>query len=264
MTGFPTARQARTIIFCMFVTSSTGISTPKSPRATMMPSATAKISSKFCRPSVVVVCVCIDRSWSTRVLWMDRNTTPIRSSAHPRAEREASPVRPVRTRALDLGDDLRGRVAGGPELGHLLRQVGADVVDVLRLPHEGCRHEVDVPVCCCRAGAGLGSDLRHTPRASPSSTAGQLAHPRTHFCTPKRRSALSLGVSAGRSTLLLGTFTPRRFLIRPEFRALHRTPFPSPTLAITSCRPRPKTKQIKSDVRQCTVDRHNTQAWRGS
>lgn len=35
------------------------------------------------------------------------------------------------------------------------------------------------------------------------------------FCTPKRRSVLSLSDSAGRSTMASGRFTPRRFLILP-------------------------------------------------
>mmetsp|Transcript_8097 Transcript_8097/g.24217 ORF Transcript_8097/g.24217 Transcript_8097/m.24217 type:complete len:275 (-) Transcript_8097:640-1464(-) len=51
MTGLPTALQAATIIFCAAKTLGKSISTPRSPRATMMPSDAARISSKFSTPS---------------------------------------------------------------------------------------------------------------------------------------------------------------------------------------------------------------------
>ena len=47
MTGLPTALHFSTIIFCAIVTSVSGISTPRSPRATMMPSDAARIASKL-------------------------------------------------------------------------------------------------------------------------------------------------------------------------------------------------------------------------
>mmetsp|Transcript_54403 Transcript_54403/g.124018 ORF Transcript_54403/g.124018 Transcript_54403/m.124018 type:complete len:278 (+) Transcript_54403:418-1251(+) len=53
-TGLPeaAARQRLTISFCQMTTSSSGTSTPRSPRATMIPSAASVISSKFSRASV--------------------------------------------------------------------------------------------------------------------------------------------------------------------------------------------------------------------
>mmetsp|Transcript_25293 Transcript_25293/g.37181 ORF Transcript_25293/g.37181 Transcript_25293/m.37181 type:complete len:216 (-) Transcript_25293:682-1329(-) len=50
-TGLPAMLHLEIIIFCASVTFSPGISTPMSPRATMTPSVTARISSKFSRPS---------------------------------------------------------------------------------------------------------------------------------------------------------------------------------------------------------------------
>mmetsp|Transcript_53731 Transcript_53731/g.142399 ORF Transcript_53731/g.142399 Transcript_53731/m.142399 type:complete len:222 (+) Transcript_53731:465-1130(+) len=50
-TGLPATLHLLMIIFCAMATFSTGISTPMSPRATMMPSLSARIWSKFCRPS---------------------------------------------------------------------------------------------------------------------------------------------------------------------------------------------------------------------
>eukprot|EP01139_Manchomonas_bermudensis_P014858 Amastigsp_a509033_21.p4 type:complete len:174 gc:universal Amastigsp_a509033_21:735-1256(+) len=47
MTGLPASFALRTISFCAFVTCSIGISTPRSPRATMIPSAIERIESKF-------------------------------------------------------------------------------------------------------------------------------------------------------------------------------------------------------------------------
>jgi hypothetical protein len=46
ITGLPTALQAATICFWAQVTCERGISTPRSPRATMIPSDSARISSK--------------------------------------------------------------------------------------------------------------------------------------------------------------------------------------------------------------------------
>ena len=46
-TGLPSLRAMRMIVFCKPGTRSTGISTPRSPRATMMPSETAMISSSL-------------------------------------------------------------------------------------------------------------------------------------------------------------------------------------------------------------------------
>ena len=51
MTGLPTALHLRMIFFWMTGTSSAGTSTPRSPRATMMPSETARISSKLLTPA---------------------------------------------------------------------------------------------------------------------------------------------------------------------------------------------------------------------
>ena len=49
----------------MFVTSSTGTSTPKSPRATMIPSDASKISSKFLTPSVLsILAMILGGRWS--------------------------------------------------------------------------------------------------------------------------------------------------------------------------------------------------------
>ena len=50
--GWPTALHFSTIIFCAIVTSVSGISTPRSPRATMMPSDAARIASKLSIASV--------------------------------------------------------------------------------------------------------------------------------------------------------------------------------------------------------------------
>ncbi len=47
MTGFPAARASRIIRFWSTGTRSGGSSTPRSPRATMMPSAAARIASRF-------------------------------------------------------------------------------------------------------------------------------------------------------------------------------------------------------------------------
>mmetsp|Transcript_19641 Transcript_19641/g.67663 ORF Transcript_19641/g.67663 Transcript_19641/m.67663 type:complete len:216 (+) Transcript_19641:1292-1939(+) len=51
MTGLPCARHSSMISFWTMGTSSAAISTPKSPRATMMPSDAARISSKLSTPS---------------------------------------------------------------------------------------------------------------------------------------------------------------------------------------------------------------------
>jgi hypothetical protein len=81
-----------------------------------------------------------------------------------------------------------------------------------------------------RSAALIGGIIPFPPAHHPQTT----PTPRAYFCTPKRRSARSFVVSAGKSTLLLGTFTPRRFLIFPELSALHRTPTPS-SFPTTSC-----------------------------
>mmetsp|Transcript_27380 Transcript_27380/g.88435 ORF Transcript_27380/g.88435 Transcript_27380/m.88435 type:complete len:401 (+) Transcript_27380:185-1387(+) len=51
MTGFPASLQARTMSFWCLKTCSKGISTPRSPRAIMMPSEASRMSSKFATPS---------------------------------------------------------------------------------------------------------------------------------------------------------------------------------------------------------------------
>mmetsp|Transcript_27782 Transcript_27782/g.64055 ORF Transcript_27782/g.64055 Transcript_27782/m.64055 type:complete len:231 (-) Transcript_27782:402-1094(-) len=50
MTGLPALLHLEIIIFCATNTFSIGISTPRSPRATMMPSASLRISSKLSSP----------------------------------------------------------------------------------------------------------------------------------------------------------------------------------------------------------------------
>ncbi len=54
-TGFPAAAAMHfsTISFCQMTTSSRGTSTPRSPRATMIPSAASVISSRFSSASVL-------------------------------------------------------------------------------------------------------------------------------------------------------------------------------------------------------------------
>mmetsp|Transcript_60566 Transcript_60566/g.118741 ORF Transcript_60566/g.118741 Transcript_60566/m.118741 type:complete len:590 (-) Transcript_60566:46-1815(-) len=52
ITGFPEASHRCTISFCQITTSSRGTSTPRSPRATIMPSEASVISSKFSSASV--------------------------------------------------------------------------------------------------------------------------------------------------------------------------------------------------------------------
>ena len=56
MTGFPARLQRPIIIFCARNTFSGGISIPRSPRATMMPSLSRRISSKFSTPSLFSIC----------------------------------------------------------------------------------------------------------------------------------------------------------------------------------------------------------------
>mmetsp|Transcript_27663 Transcript_27663/g.65875 ORF Transcript_27663/g.65875 Transcript_27663/m.65875 type:complete len:222 (+) Transcript_27663:788-1453(+) len=51
MTGLPAMLHLRMIIFCARYTSWMGISMPRSPRATMIPSEISRISSKFSMPS---------------------------------------------------------------------------------------------------------------------------------------------------------------------------------------------------------------------
>mmetsp|Transcript_15463 Transcript_15463/g.30845 ORF Transcript_15463/g.30845 Transcript_15463/m.30845 type:complete len:293 (+) Transcript_15463:1134-2012(+) len=51
-TGFPARLQSLTIFFCKMRSSAKGISTPRSPLATMMPSDSARISSKLSTPSL--------------------------------------------------------------------------------------------------------------------------------------------------------------------------------------------------------------------
>ena len=51
MTGLPASLHLRTMRFWMTSSSANGISTPRSPRATMMPSLAARISSKLSTPS---------------------------------------------------------------------------------------------------------------------------------------------------------------------------------------------------------------------
>ena len=63
-TGFPgaAATHRATISFCQITTSSSGTSTPRSPRATMMPSAASVISSRLSRASVdstLAVAMCV-------------------------------------------------------------------------------------------------------------------------------------------------------------------------------------------------------------
>eukprot|EP01139_Manchomonas_bermudensis_P026267 Amastigsp_a849353_34.p3 type:complete len:234 gc:universal Amastigsp_a849353_34:617-1318(+) len=50
MTGLPATLHFQIIAFCSLHTCSMGISTPRSPRATMIPSETSRISSKFVMP----------------------------------------------------------------------------------------------------------------------------------------------------------------------------------------------------------------------
>mmetsp|Transcript_10158 Transcript_10158/g.20220 ORF Transcript_10158/g.20220 Transcript_10158/m.20220 type:complete len:207 (-) Transcript_10158:872-1492(-) len=51
ITGLPAKLHERTMRFCANATSWMGISTPRSPRATMMPSEAERMESKFSRPS---------------------------------------------------------------------------------------------------------------------------------------------------------------------------------------------------------------------
>ncbi len=52
MTGLPFETVVRMIFFCVAGTSARGSSTPMSPRATMMPSAAATISSRLVTPAL--------------------------------------------------------------------------------------------------------------------------------------------------------------------------------------------------------------------
>ena len=51
ITGLPAALQSPTIFFCQMATVCSGTSTPRSPRATMMPSLSWRISSQLSRAS---------------------------------------------------------------------------------------------------------------------------------------------------------------------------------------------------------------------
>mmetsp|Transcript_7220 Transcript_7220/g.15621 ORF Transcript_7220/g.15621 Transcript_7220/m.15621 type:complete len:219 (-) Transcript_7220:659-1315(-) len=80
-TGLPATLHLLMIIFCAIATFSTGISTPMSPRATMMPSLSARISSKFWRPS-----------WFS-ILEITRTWPPPQASRWRRISRTCSPWR---------------------------------------------------------------------------------------------------------------------------------------------------------------------------
>mmetsp|Transcript_16519 Transcript_16519/g.33483 ORF Transcript_16519/g.33483 Transcript_16519/m.33483 type:complete len:235 (-) Transcript_16519:453-1157(-) len=67
MTGFPTALHFAIIIFWARKTFSGGISMPKSPRATIIPSLTCTIASKFFNPSSFSI---------FEMIWMLRPRTP--------------------------------------------------------------------------------------------------------------------------------------------------------------------------------------------
>ena len=129
-TGLPVARPARVICFCTPGTLSSGISTPRSPRATISASAMSMISARRCTACGFSILAMI--SARPRVIFLASAM-----SSGPLHEGQRDPVDAGLERGLEIGEVLGGE--GGEGDGRI-RNADALAVGQLAADRDARRH----------------------------------------------------------------------------------------------------------------------------